>query len=419
MEAINFTQAPEGATHFLRFASGYIVWCCVVEGGPNGQPMVSEWDSFNNYWVPSIHTMEHNEAIGLTKIGEAGPAPFAPQLGEAPKGATHHYEHGGDVNWYRETERGLYRWEQGSWCASRHKDIKELMDNCPLGQLTRLAMEQAEPAEVTAPAWFTQLHAADEQAQPANATQLEHPVVAAVKGDLSASDLRSLQSGTVEPLPEPDHAFHARAADYHQLRDACRIMREKPGDCDTEAVDALYKLSRELLIERDALPGDLSSKGLVAVSAVQLLRTEPCMFSADELADINELTDAELTKRDAAVCGGQKYLDATWHERGALPPVGARLQWRPGSAGQWEHDRWIDVDVIAHAGDGDIVIKWDGEAGNNKQLVSVSQETFRPIRTDHQVLVDLALSNRSDAGLDERDLADAILAAGFTRGGAV
>lgn len=74
----------------------------------------------------------------------------------------------------------------------------------------------------------------------------------------------------------------------------------------------------------------------------------------------------------------------SWFERGELPPVGYRLQWRPGSVGHWEHDSWIDVDVIAHAGDGDIVIKWDGEAGNNKQLVAVGQEIFRPLPTERQ-----------------------------------
>ena len=77
-----------------------------------------------------------------------------------------------------------------------------------------------------------------------------------------------------------------------------------------------------------------------------------------------------------------------WFERGGLPPVGAKVQWRPGSMGQWEHERWVDVDVIAHAGDGDIVIKWDGEAGNNKQLVTASQEAFRPIRTERDQAVD-------------------------------
>lgn len=77
-----------------------------------------------------------------------------------------------------------------------------------------------------------------------------------------------------------------------------------------------------------------------------------------------------------------------WFERGELPPVGAKVQWRPGSIGQWEHDSWIDVDVIAHAGDGDIVIKWDGQAGNNKQLVTASQETFRPVRTERDVAIE-------------------------------
>lgn len=46
------------------------------------------------------------------------------------------------------------------------------------------------------------------------------------------------------------------------------------------------------------------------------------VLSSEDLADLHQLCDAELTKRDAAVCGGQKYLDAHWFERGELPPIG-------------------------------------------------------------------------------------------------
>ena len=125
-----------------------------------------------------------------------------------------------------------------------------------------------------------------------------------------------------------------------------------------------------------------------AEKLIKLLTTSPDNFTASELMEIHQLVDSELNKRDAAVCGGEKNMGATWFERGELPPVGANVQWRPGSMGQWGHERWVDVDVIAHAGDGDIVIKWDGEAGNNKQLVTASQEAFRPIRTERDQAVD-------------------------------
>ena len=68
--------------------------------------------------------------------------------------------------------------------------------------------------------------------------------------------------------------------------------------------------------------GSAADSAFLIGRVIDLLRTSVDHFSADELADLNELTGAELTKRDAAVCGGQKYLDAHWFERGELPPVG-------------------------------------------------------------------------------------------------
>lgn len=66
---------------------------------------------------------------------------------KAPAGATHRYEHGSDVDWYRETEYRMYRWQQGSWCASVHKTIEDLADSCPLGRLEAIPAMPAQPAE--------------------------------------------------------------------------------------------------------------------------------------------------------------------------------------------------------------------------------------------------------------------------------
>ena len=69
------------------------------------------------------------------------------QIDKGPVGATHRYFHGSDMDWYCYTDRGLYRWFQGSWCASVHKTIKELANSCPLGRLEAIPAMPAQPAE--------------------------------------------------------------------------------------------------------------------------------------------------------------------------------------------------------------------------------------------------------------------------------
>lgn len=69
------------------------------------------------------------------------------QIDKAPTGATHRYEHANNVDWYCQAEQGLYRWQQGSWCASVHKTIEDLANSCPLGRLEAIPAEPAQPAE--------------------------------------------------------------------------------------------------------------------------------------------------------------------------------------------------------------------------------------------------------------------------------
>ncbi|HHQ4611918.1 TPA: hypothetical protein ACSP2F_000004 [Aeromonas veronii] len=52
------------------------------------------------------------------------------------------------------------------------------------------------------------------------------------------------------------------------------------------------------------------------------LKSDPRSFDTGSLAEMVELADAEIVKRDAAVCGGEGYLNNHWFERGELPPVG-------------------------------------------------------------------------------------------------
>lgn len=69
------------------------------------------------------------------------------QIDKAPAGATHRYEHANNVDWYLQAEHGLYRWQQGSWCASVYKAVQDLVNSCPLGRLEAIPAEPAQPVE--------------------------------------------------------------------------------------------------------------------------------------------------------------------------------------------------------------------------------------------------------------------------------
>lgn len=137
---IVFESAPEGTTHFLRYASGYIVWCKIDEG-QNNQLILSEWDSGNEYWVPGIFPVEHYQKIGLTSIDNLPTQNDVGPDAATPKGATHRYQHGGEISWYRETEDNLFVWRDGSWYVSTQKSAKDLAKVCPFGTVTILTQE--------------------------------------------------------------------------------------------------------------------------------------------------------------------------------------------------------------------------------------------------------------------------------------
>jgi hypothetical protein len=146
--------------------------------------------------------------------------------------------------------------------------------------------------------------------------------------------------------------------------------------------------------------GSAAESAFLIGRVIDLLRTSVDHFSADELADLNELTGAELTKRDERVCGGQKYIDAHWYERGGLPPFGLEVEWKP-----WSDAPWVKAVIMADAGDGEYVIRVDGV----KKIVG-SPANFRPIRTERDVLIEII--KKTDDTDDK--IADAILAAGFS-----
>lgn len=152
--------------------------------------------------------------------------------------------------------------------------------------------------------------------------------------------------------------------------------------------------------------GSATESAFLIGRVIDLLRTSVDHFSADELAELNELTGAELTKRDAAVCGGQKYLDAHWFEREELPPVGATVM-HMGTATDKD---WLEVEIIAHAQrKGFKVAVFEYPGG-----VSFSSATyFRPVRPERDVLLSIIVEEMNRYDTDGK-LADAILAAGFS-----
>lgn len=100
---------------------------------------------------------------------------------------------------------------------------------------------------------------------------------------------------------------------------------------------------------------------------------------------------------------GEPEHDDDWHERGVLPPAGIRCEAEFGGA-------WELVYVVGRDSFDRLVIECaDGD------LIPVEATNFRPLRTERDELIEIILSCNMSEGI----LADAILAAGFTRKEAV
>lgn len=127
--------------------------------------------------------------------------------------------------------------------------------------------------------------------------------------------------------------------------------------------------------------GSAAESAFLIGRVIDLLRTSVDHFSANELAELHQLCDAELTKRDAAVCGGQKYLDAQWFERGELPPVGTVCLYVVS-------DRLsAEVEITAHAKLGLCFVE-AGQSGESYVSKTAELHRFRPIRTEREVAIE-------------------------------
>lgn len=452
-------SVPKGTTHFLRYASGHIVWCKIDEG-QNNQLVLSEWDSSNEYWVPGIHSVDFYQSIGLRSVDDFTVTMPAIDVAAAPKGATHCYNHGGLVCWYRESASGLCVWRDGSWYISAYKSAAELSKICPLGCLAEIVPAIGDFVENETQSAVL-LCCNEQQVEEDDLTWLARNVCEWKEGDtLIASCFRCgsrvIASVSGEPIPGYEwftrDQWLARRAELQNkpeewpsnanwlAQDAdgrwsfYTDHADNPPQCHGESAwysddeDIITKNSGEVLGDwRDTLerrPVDLSEpaggvKGRGADGAEEInamaqrllvaLKSEPRSFDTGALAEMVELADAEIVKRDAAVCGGEGYLNNRWFERGELPPVGARCE-----ALITSERKWVEIEVVCHR-DG-FILGWClkercGYHGDEPT-------DFRPIRTEVDHLKDLLIQAGVTTSIDEA--AAAILSAGFRRdGGAV
>lgn len=510
---------------------------------------------------------------------------------KAPTGATHCYFHGSDADWYCYTDRGLYRWCQGSWCASVHKTIEELASSCPLGRLEAIPAEPAQPVEddltwlarnvhgwhdngdlvaykwcgcahfifqnqptpsgcetftkaqwltrraelQNKPSWDDFRESAKFMAQDSDGawrafeseptaqsliwntkrgwrgyayedtadnrgevlgdwrdTLEQRPVSSGISGSEAAAGLKSFTvkaTDTIDWSTAPAEATHhisgnnlefswhknssrirywngfvwIKRSGFHSIDEARAkgfTVVARPADLSdvassaasvAAATDRLTEATQNVLAAVPALmdekysfepefnpvtvtnetvqleqPVAVAGTGIsivewaakhrddierkaqeaadLSLRVSTLLRENPGLFSANELADLHQLCDAELTKRDAAVCGGQKYLDAHWFERGELPPVGAVCEFIRSGFKDWKRCEILFMGKVS------LVMNTDKVS---EQRFALHDIKFRPIRTERDELVGII---KEDPLRSDTEIADAILAAGFKRG---
>ncbi|MFM5873961.1 hypothetical protein ACET5X_00905 [Aeromonas veronii] len=109
------------------------------------------------------------------------------------------------------------------------------------------------------------------------------------------------------------------------------------------------------------------------------LKSEPRSFDTGALAEMVELADAEIVKRDAKVCGGEGYLNNHWFDRGELPPIGIECT---AVADGIPDANCIIIAISIEQ----VVVKW-----TKTQLFDVLDMpgwSFRPTRTERDKAID-------------------------------
>lgn len=109
------------------------------------------------------------------------------------------------------------------------------------------------------------------------------------------------------------------------------------------------------------------------------LKSDPRSFDTGDLAEMVELADAEIVKRDAKVCGGEGYLNNHWFERGELPPVGEFVDVEGEDLVYGDGE--LNCEVIAHVEDTAVIRMSYGLGCFQKHVLS-------PSRTERDKAID-------------------------------
>lgn len=440
---IVFESAPNGTTHFLRYASGYIVWCKIDEG-QNNQLILSEWDSGNEYWVPGIFPVEHYQKIGLTNIDDLPNHNDVSQDAAAPKGATHRYQHGGETGWYRETEDNLFVWRDGSWYASTHKSAASLAKVCPFGAVTILNQEvQLADSNEDDLTWlarnvhvwpFNIFDAKPTEKYVWNQSREGGDIIVIFRGCPSAFTKNEWLARRAElqnkPTDWPEGAnwlAQDSNGEWNYYTDDIENLPQNHGEENWFSDDYVIRTRHigEVLGDwRDTLERrpekshadmemDLDLSAQLRIKCMPI----PCKFKFDPLTSIEDNQEQKMQQ------------DNGWFERGELPPVGTECEFcgGTGDADDPWHPDLMDGDrvtVIAHFECGICTLAAFTFKSRNPNIATVLVEQanygcFRPIRTERDELMDVIASQ----GFLSRDgsvcgqIADIILAAGFKRDG--
>ena len=97
--------------------------------------------------------------------------------------------------------------------------------------------------------------------------------------------------------------------------------------------------------------------------------------------------------------------DNSWYDRGERPPVGINVEFKYKADKVWVGRTCMIIAVYGSQ----FWALLDGNRSSN--LYELNKFDFRPIQTERELLIDIIIST---GNLSEGELADVILAAGFT-----
>lgn len=130
--SIDFSKAPEGATHYCVDVGGVVIWC---RRGRTGQVLlrlpIGGW-AVTNMSLDEVHVRSIPGGYQSASVGDAPPAI---DFGSAPKGATHYMPVTGGVLWYRGVAGATAHWRDGKWGASYLSLDTPLMLQIPNAEL--------------------------------------------------------------------------------------------------------------------------------------------------------------------------------------------------------------------------------------------------------------------------------------------